>query len=134
MNISDYDSIDLIVRNFPLAEIDRYAKASESIEGELPDNHEMKGWWMQRTRDLKLAGDIAEYCIMNDIPTNDISQTPTRERGLYALEKCKSLEKELTKVRADIESLRKHYTKETLPVISSLRNKKGRVYKYDEYI
>jgi len=121
MNISDYDSIDLIVRNFPLAEIDRYAKASESIEGELPDNHEMKEWWRQRTRDLKLAADIAEYCIMNDIPTNDISPTPTRERGLYAIERCKSLEKVLTEVRADIESLRKHYTKETLPAIANMK-------------
>jgi len=121
--IIDYDSVDLILRHFSAAEIDCHIRASQEMLGELPNADKLKSWWQRRISDLILAQEIGDWCAWQGIPTLDAKpENRDRERGLYALDICRKLESRFHEIKSDIESLRKHYTSETLPTLKEIKN------------
>ncbi len=79
----DTEDIDLLVRHKPLAELDALVAMGDSDD---PYLH-------HRYQTHLLARDIAEYCVLNGIPSVDL---PLKERdrtqGLFALQKARELE------------------------------------------
>lgn len=61
-----YEDADRIIRNRSLADIDSDIKTYELIASE--NNNQ---YYQEMLRTLRFARDLAEFCLMNNIPTNE---------------------------------------------------------------
>ncbi len=107
----DTEDVDLLVRYKSLCELDQLVKQDELILTE-----EKTPYWEHRVQTHRIARDIAEWMVLNDIPTVDLPRVERdRTQGLYALEKCRELEGRVEGLenylkRKNDASKRKNYT------------------------
>jgi len=75
--VNDVDIIDVIVRIRSLAEIDRELKSYQILRKEVSDKFDIN-FCDEMIKTLESARDLAEYCVMNDIPTNNWKPTENK--------------------------------------------------------
>ena len=112
----DTEDIDLLLRHKPLDELDALVQADDEMLNAMPQDDPSRSYWEHRSESHRIARLMAEYCVLNDVPTVDLPlKTRDSTQGLYALEKCRVLE-------AEVEGLKKE--------IRSNGNRKRKTYKY----
>jgi len=118
-----FEDVDLIVKTRSLCEIDddiRYTELMLDCAETIDDNDMVVGYWIGRLVMLESARDIAEYCIDNNIPTNDtFPQIPPKDyRVIEILDKLREHD-------YDIKGLKKRLP---IPITPPLKKDK---YTYD---
>ena len=111
------DDVDLIVRTRSLCEIDSEIRLANFMLDCADGNEIMEPYWLDRLWMLEGARDIAEFCIDNDIPTNDTSPykpAPKDYRVIEMLDKLREHDN-------DIKGLKKRIPH---PITPPLKNKK----------
>ncbi len=99
--IVDTEDIDLLVRHKPLADLDILVKGDKQILSGMSTDDKLRPYWEHRLETHRIACDIVEWQVANDIPTVDLpKKTRDRTQGLYALEKCRELEERLSSIEA----------------------------------
>ena len=79
--IFDADDVDRIVRHQTLTEIDREIRQAAITVRDKSLAPEIKYYWQDRRKAFEMAKDVAEFCFLNDIPTNENADT-TRRRAM----------------------------------------------------
>lgn len=92
-----FEDVDLIIKNRSLCEIDEDVKYTKiRLDWALDGANEMIiGYWTGRLMMLEHARDLAEFCIDNDIPTNDTfpsKPTPKDYRVVEILDTIKQMD------------------------------------------
>ena len=130
----DTEDIDLLVRHSGLWDLDNLVKADEVMLSELSQDDPIRPYWIHRSNTHKMARDIAEWCFENGIPTVDLPRKGRdRTQGLYALEKCRELEKKVREQSLELKGLMTNYTDFAMPILRRINDhtdKKSKQYKY----
>ena len=115
------EDIDLLVRYKPLAELDGLIITDSEVLSAMSKDSPLRPYWEHRVNTHKIAQEIAEWCWDNGIPTVDLSRKERdRTQGLYALEKCRELEKELKELSLDLRGLMTNYTEFAFPLLKEI--------------
>lgn len=109
----DTEDLDILVRYCPLGDLEKLVVVDEQMLVKLGDD----AYWKHRAETHRIARDIAQWCWDNDIPTIDLPRKERdRTQGLFALEKCRDLEKHIR----DIDDTQKGFERYAVSRLDSL--------------
>ncbi len=102
----DADAVNIIVRYRSLADIDREILQEAITCGDRSLSPSIKAWHVDLYETLRLARDVAEYCFLNDLPTNESTDTK-RELGLWREKRLQGLIRTQKETQDQVQGLTK---------------------------
>ncbi len=103
--IFDAADVDRLVRTMSLADIDREIDFTKRIGQD--KSPEIRFYWTDRGKALELARDVAEYCVLNDIPTNENQRIDRRSISLFQEQRLLALIRSFKETQDDVKGLNK---------------------------
>ena len=104
--IFDANDIDRIVRNQSLSEIDHEILTCAINLGDKALSPFARQYQLERHDAFCTARDVAEYCFLNDVPTNEVTRTK-RDLGLFREKRLQAIIRINKELQDQIEGLNK---------------------------
>lgn len=103
----DADDIDRIVRNQTLSEIDREVQQAAITSCDTQLAPPIKAYWLDRLQAFEQARDVAEFCFVNNIPTNEQINPTMREHNLFREKRLQELIRVNAELQQQVQGLNK---------------------------